>query len=754
MRYVSGHSVSGHISPVCKTSNTHQMQSLRYGIMVTASVAMMLASCTNDDFPGNENLVIASDRICFGISPDKVEVGRGSVCDDASVCVDTLVLRSDFSTDTLCAEVIVTDNISSSSFDAGLSRGVPVTKEDFYDKFHVLAYWRKSGALEPRFYINDDVTDKGGNLWSTGNVYYWMDAQQSLQFYAWAPTDAGGLTTPMTPQSTTLNYTVPLAAMEQKDIVVAKTEELPGNNNAVVPLSFNHVCAGVRFVVGDRMQAGSIKSVALYGVKNTGIYDMSVSTWTLGESTADFSQQLNITTTGNESDGTQITTSEGTFMMLPQTLGADAQLTVVFHDDVTGEDRTLTSSLAGRTWPQGKVTTYRIGISKQYDLNISAVETQDAHYVICNSEISIEGLPAGKSWTLTASASDGADVSVQLTSDVNEYVKQGFWTDKTMTNGVTINNESARGGKTITGIGSGNFPITIFLPENITDSNRIVTLSVNVEGAPQSSVVTRQITQLCPVWDGTSGWEQINDNQSGNYGFEYEAKHVYVYNNSEGYFTISRVERQTENLINQYSANNYASVNRYSVTLGQFRVYVLVDYTKLNVLGEEYQSVENGLENTRNLFKRGGTALTNNFESALRNMTRVLDSSKKAYEPKNERNPTSDPDDVPAWVDGDPALISSGILVNVLKKNKYYLNTSTGEGLTTTTALIREQDIEWYIPAKGQFIDIPNWFDGSAMNTADYWSSTAADGTNAYLGNGNLEERKTTKFIRVMRNRP
>lgn len=747
MRYVSGHSVSGHIYPVCKTSNTHQMQSLRYGIMVTASVAMMLASCTNDDFPGNENLVIASDRICFGISPDKVEVGRRSVCYDASVCVDTLVLRSDFSTDTLCAEVIVTDNISSSSFDAGLSRGVPVTQEDFYDKFHVLAYWRKSGALEPRFYINDDVTDKGGNLWSTGNVYYWMDAQQSLQFYAWAPTDAGGLTTPMTPQSTTLNYTVPLAAMEQKDIVVAKTEELPGNNNAVVPLSFNHVCAGVRFVVGDRMQAGSIKSVALYGVKNTGIYDMSVSTWTLGESTADFSQQLNITTTGNESDGTQITTAEGTFMMLPQTLGADAQLTVVFHDDVTGEDRTLTSSLAGRTWPQGKVTTYRIGISKQYDLNISAVETQDAHYVICNSEISIEGLPAGKSWTLTASASDGADVSVQLTSEVNEFVKQGFWTDKEMNNG-TPTDISARGTNTIKGSGPGSFPITVFLPENVSDDqDRTVSLKLSVDGAPEKDALTYSFTQVHPLWNNGTGWEQIDDNLTGAYGFMYTAQDVFVYNYWSTRSVIRQVESSVQQLVEQYSASAYVEYDTYMRYIPvSYRMYVAIDYSKLSNLN--YNGIQiassrtDGLNNTIQLFDFGGSAVSKTFVNALMELKKVQNGD-VAFRERAD----NDPSDVPQQVKGD-IINASQILTHVLKKNRYYLNNVSDDEMTTMAPKILAKDIKWYLPAYQQFNAMPG-----TMSASLFWSSTAySDAAHSYTGGGTLQQRDEQMKIRVARN--
>lgn len=93
----------------------------------------------------------------------------------------------------------------------------------------------------------------------------------------------------------------------QKDIVVATTNEIPGNNNAAVPLTFKHICTAVRFAVGSQMQPGSIKSVVLKGVKNAGTYDMATGNWSLGDATVDFSQTLNKETTGTEANGDAIT---------------------------------------------------------------------------------------------------------------------------------------------------------------------------------------------------------------------------------------------------------------------------------------------------------------------------------------------------------------------------------------------------------------------------------------------------------------
>lgn len=152
----------------------------------------------------------------------------------------------------------------------------------------------------------------------------------------------------------------------------------------------------------------------------------------------------------------------------------------------------MTASLNGHNWKQGTTTTYHIGISPDFEIEFTQpVDIQDANYVICNSSVRVSGIPADKTWTLTVKASDGSAPSVQLTADINEFARKGFWTDKTMTNGTTINNDvSARGDNTVRGSGPGDFPLTVFLPENITDTDRTVTLTLSVDGAPARYAAT------------------------------------------------------------------------------------------------------------------------------------------------------------------------------------------------------------------------------------------------------------------------
>ena len=208
--------------------------------------------------------------------------------------------------------------------------------------------------------MDADVTDKGSNLWSSANTYYWPGAGHTFLFYAWAPTNATNLSTPSSPTSTTLGYTVPADVTDQQDILVATTAEIVGNYNSTLPLSFRHIRTAVKFTTGSQMQPGTIKSVALKGVLNSGTYDMANDSWALDAATGDFSQSLDKSMSGSETSGSEITTEEGTFMMLPQTLPANAMIEVVFNDGTTGTERTFTASVAGTEWPQGKTVTYRM----------------------------------------------------------------------------------------------------------------------------------------------------------------------------------------------------------------------------------------------------------------------------------------------------------------------------------------------------------------------------------------------------------
>ena len=711
-------------------------------------------SCTDDTgivgIDGYENIV-------FGVSGS----GTGSRSADETRSPDMFTLHPDSDNrEVEPVKVYVTETDMTGESVSG--RGTPVTGTDGMSSFGIYSFFYRTPTSEPEPFFDGETAIDKGDHWATGNVYYWPTAAEStLRFWAMAGIDAPGVSITRgnsSPEAMTINYAVPQRANDQADLMLATTSHTntPGQR---VPLRFSHLCAAVRFVFGDEMQPGTIKSIILSGIKSEGQY---TTTWNNLSGNETFTIPIEKTTDENVASGTEMTPDYNTLMMIPQQLGENARLKVVFQDKVTGAERNLTAPIGGQTWKQGTTTTYHIGITPDFKLEFTRpVETQDAHYVTCNSAIRVSGLPADRQWTLTVEASDSSDPSVQLTADVNEFVRQGFWTDREMLNGSTVTNRSARGTSVIQGSGSGEFPLTVFLPENVSDANRTVTLTLSVEGAPSRYAVTQEIAQLHPLWVGDEGWEQIDDNQSGAYGFSYTAHHVYVYydgnlNIGDGATTLRRIKSMIDNIIAQYNAGDYVDIY-YQSYLSKYRYALDINYEKLSNLGLNASSNTDGLANTRQLFNFGGSAVSTTFESALQDLRRINDNNTKAFRKRDNTpgtwyNPNIDDQfEFPKWVEGT-AINESQALTLALKKNRYYLNryADTGTGMETTAPRITEDNIVWYLPAYQQFNSLP----AGSFSPADFWSSTAYNNaTQAYLGNGMPATRNTQKKVRVVRNR-
>lgn len=729
---------------------------------VMLSTLLLLGSCSEDaiiDDNGGK-LGAASDNICFGISDnDGWPETRSAHTTADEVVTGNFVLRSADNADTLCVQTTVCD-FGPLPFgnNAPTSRAALVSEANMHGSFGVTACLTKDNSY--LFFNEENRKPDNYNpsaIWSyvSGNIYYWPGEAHPLKFYAYSPYGCEGLTPPAQPDkgnaAPSFSYTVPVDAANQTDLLAYATEEMSGATNSSVPLSFQHICTAVQFVVGKEMQPGTIKTIRLKGIKNSGTYSFDTD-WTLDGTTADFEHNLNKGVSVSTSDDTEkenITDDTDCFIMLPQTLPDGASVEIVFHDNTTGTDRTLTASITGQEWPQGKRVKYNISILPDYELEFtSEPEAQDAHYVICKTTVHSKNLPEDKTWGMKATASDGADVSIQLERDVNDAVKQGFWTDKIMKNGVT-STESARGSSTFEGAANGDVTVYVFIPENTSDNeNRIVTLELTVGG--NDTGIKQTITQHHPAWTNGFGWEQIDDNQSGQWGFYSNKKTVYVYHNSEVMIPSNRnkVENMIKNLINEYNASEYVSWGRYVQNIG-YRWWVAIDYSKLNILKDIASSSLDGFNNTKQLYNFGGTALSNTFEEALTKCVRIHDSSTKAFRLRG-----ADPTDVPESIDDNS--VTNPILPFVLKKNRYYLNRfeDSTSGIKTEAPLILEKDIVWYLPAYGQFNNLPTDIETSVTPSED-WSSTASNESDkAYLGDSNTASRISTHKIRACRNRP
>lgn len=283
--------------------------------------------------------------------------------DSPSDLSDVITLQGETPSDTLFLHVAVTNsaNAECAGDDKPVTKAEPVGTANFYDSFGVFAStytgsWNNS--LLPNYMHNVEVT-KSSN-WTT--TYLWPKASGSkMRFFAYAPYNGSGisLSDNKLPGEPVLNYTVPQKAEEQKDILIAVSSEMDCSARRQVRLPFRHIMSAIKFVVGDDAVAGTIKSVSLKGVFNSGesnIGEMPV--WKLGTDKSDYTLNLNLGISG--SAGEPITSVVQTFMMMPQTLPDGAAIEVVYND---GTDHILKAEIAGSRWEQGKTYTYKVSNS-------------------------------------------------------------------------------------------------------------------------------------------------------------------------------------------------------------------------------------------------------------------------------------------------------------------------------------------------------------------------------------------------------
>lgn len=698
----------------------HQLTASIAAVLLSAS----LFSCSSDDFLGKAET--NTDGISFGVSTENGASTRANNSADGYTAA-RYTLRSDNSADTLCVRAVVTDGIGNDNAGRPATRAAMQTS--MYNDFKVVAAIKENGNVGAQYYM-DDVATKTGTNWVPSKVYYWPGSNRQLRFLAWAPTDASFQSVPNNPNATTLQYTTPAEAKNQRDIVAAATGFIsnPSNDATCTPvgLQFKHICTAVIIKTGEQMTAGTIKSVSLKGVKNSGTYDMVSSVWTLNNSTDDFTISPNQATTSTTPNGTDLNAGESTFMLLPQTLGADSKLEVAFHDNISGRDRILSASLNGAEWPMGKTVTYRLSITPEYELNIDNVsEFVDAHYVIEPIKIRLSNLESNTKWTLSAKIDgekyNGIDVSVLLDNPEDgalSVAKQGFWIDKYVAikrndNGEIISkkltNQSARGTATVFGTGNIETDAYVFIPENIGNSDRNITITLKVEGTSDADAATKTIIQKCPSWNGGNvGYERIEENNGGNYpfGFLWDRKKTYIYDGFLGllFKWIAQSYQTSE-------TKKYVSIDWYISGFFVSKATVIIDYGQLNESLDVGMSKDNGLANTRQLYTFKGIGSISEMETALDN----IHIGKYTWQEKKEEG-------------GDYLTVKNFAAKMAVMKNKFNVEKREQKDKDGNTVIfyvpdIEEKDILWYLPASNEQMGIT---DTEYPLLGTYWSSTAA----------------------------
>lgn len=675
--------------------NIHKLTASIAAVLLSAS----LFSCSSDDFFGKPESE-STNGISFGVSTENSAATRANKTDDG-LTVARYTLRSDNSADTLCVRAVVTDGI-------GNNANKPATRAamqtSMYDKFNVVAALKENGTIGTQLFMNETATKTNTN-WVPAHTYYWPGSNRQLRFLAWAPTDAVFQSVPNSPNTTTLQYTTPAEAKNQRDLVAAATDfiDSPANNGTCTPVSLNfkHLCTAVIIKTGETMTAGTIKSVSLKGVKNSGTYNMVNSEWTLNNSTADFTISPNQATTSTTPNGTDLNAGESTFMLLPQTLGADSKLEVEFHDNISGKDRILSASLKGAEWPMGKTVTYRLSITPEYELKFTSTpDIVDAHYDIIPIKVNTEYVQGN--WTIKSN-----QPWVTIKSALTTYEQSGYWLKATGDYADYCGSEKVpvERQQTLDKTGNGETTLYLFVEENNSTKDRTVTLTLSINGV---DFATADIVQKCPIWQGDIGWEVLEDDETFPFGFKWDRKVTYQkkgFNFISGLIEawwIKQTFKKQPNNFWEWIASIFVpqTVPYVTVSNSGNTVTFTVDYSEMDEISAI--STDDGLENTWNLYSHvGGTSFEGEKFIAGRGYTVTSQSGSNEI----------------------PKVFAA---LYAIKLNAFDVHKGGEENKITYAITPEKTDINWYLPASNQF-------SGAVGLNGKHWSSTGIrDNSNAY----------------------
>lgn len=240
----------------------------------------------------------------------------------------------------------------------------------------------------------DSVSVKwGSDKWSFDKTYFWPISGGDLYFCSLAPVDLiGSLVTDRSwlksGEQFSFKYTMPEPetaepyndAVNQKDLLVA-VDKNNKNNGSQAKINLCHALTGVRFVMGEATDGVKLKSVSLNNFNSKGTAtvvrgrnkannaDSTMVGWSGLSNPKNFTQsftdeEVASWTTNADFDGTA--NKKKTFMVIPQTLGENAELAIylasALHPEVLKFDMITADEPALADWSKyaGKMITFRI----------------------------------------------------------------------------------------------------------------------------------------------------------------------------------------------------------------------------------------------------------------------------------------------------------------------------------------------------------------------------------------------------------
>lgn len=277
----------------------------------------------------------------------------------------------------------------------GESRGALIESKNANWGYKVGAYYTTPNKNAYDYF---DENASGGLQVAASNVdkttqYYWPPAG-TMKFFAVAPI-VDGLNVPRvaTIATPTLTYTISDVVANQKDIMVAQetVADCSTYTGGPVGLQFQHLLSAVQFKVGE-MNDVQINAITVSGVKGgtvTMTYD-STNGWAYSSTTnASYSPTPNTLSTFTR--GTEITSGDNIMLVMPQTLGENAQVSVTYTASGVQDTKSValnsTTSSNDDAWIAGRIHNYYLNINPGLSLSLT-VEVQPWELITFTNEFS------------------------------------------------------------------------------------------------------------------------------------------------------------------------------------------------------------------------------------------------------------------------------------------------------------------------------------------------------------------------------
>lgn len=748
-----------------------KIKSIHIGkFVMIAAMALATTACQQDDIIASVETKPQGELISFHIQRgwDYDEISR-SADNEYGDHLSNHILASESQSESI--QMSAYQQPIDTWFDDTRSRGSMITKEGF-NEFMAFGY-KTTGSTTTQMF--NTYHKKDGAMWEqpkgaegSGNEdgYYWPGADYTCSFFGIAMSDAKltnqsfysnvTTTTNDAGQIVSFDYTVPDAAIDQPDIMVASTGNVKGDGSDGASLNFKHILSAINIKVGTdnvptTITSITINSITFNNIYAKGAYTIATGAWTntvFYDVKKSFKVDFNGSAQGEgtyggfkDNDGQIMNGTGATLMLLPQTLRNDATITVSYK--LNNTTYSATANIGGSVWEAGKAINYVLNIDNSDGVEFLTQDSYvDAHYIILPLNIKYQFSSSSKP-TVTLRAIDVATDKtadwVQFRQELKEVENDGWWPD---TNEVyNVNDDGKETGKNTSYSRSNTLTISktgqcfAFLTENIGTANRQVRFELVVDNVSQKDIT---ITQLCPTWSGTKGCERIEEGESLPWGYSW------VLNEGQ---TDYKVTVKTSglwgtiwmNIVNWLYGGAATHPNWWN-----FDTFVF-DYTDfINDMADESTgagSNTNGLQNSTYMFNYTSAGNMLGFYTYLVNNGGTVDSetftgiSYTEYATKE-----------------------------ALKKNKVKVYVGKNAGQEEHNPIIDATRTDlWYLPATGEVSVLQNnanMITGveTVMNSGDiFWTSTAANTPNAYSytfgGSTQTENRDNAHRIRAIRNK-